>query len=173
MPTPTPTEPNITENILNATYTAEKEETTVPPCDNAVVTVTATYQIEFTLKDGARLSDIDTSNIEARSIAHDGSDTYVWDGTQWVLQSSGGSSSSPLITNGYSGSLDMTWQQIYDAMMNGQPVYIDSQDPNGPDYPNQPSLSLIVYIGSSGCALADGSSQQWAATDPNGYPALD
>lgn len=71
---------------IDATYTATKGEETVPPCDNAVVTVTATYKEEITLEDGDQLTDIDTENLQNGSIAIDGDTVYKWNGTQWVEQ---------------------------------------------------------------------------------------
>lgn len=71
------------ERIIDAEYTAEKQEGTVPPCENSVVEVSATYQKEFTLEDGDSLSDIDTTNLMVGSVAHDGGTTYTWDGSQW------------------------------------------------------------------------------------------
>lgn len=77
------------ERIIDAEYTAEKQEGTVPPCENSVVTVTGTYTYEFTLEDGDSLSDIDTANLTEGSIAIDGDTTYEWDGTQWVASGGG------------------------------------------------------------------------------------
>lgn len=73
------------ERIIDAEYTAEKQEGTFPPCENSVVTVTGTYTYEFTLEDGDSLSDIDTTDLTEGSIAIDGDNTYEWDGTQWAL----------------------------------------------------------------------------------------
>ena len=73
--------------IIDAEYTAEKQEGTVPPCENSVVTVTGTYTYEFTLEEGDSLSDIPTTGLTVDSIAIDGDTTYEWDGTQWVNQS--------------------------------------------------------------------------------------
>lgn len=78
------------ERIIDAEYTAEKQEGTVPPCENSVVTVTGTYTYEFTLEDGDSLSDIDTTDLTEGSIAIDGDTTYEWDGTQWVSSGGGG-----------------------------------------------------------------------------------
>lgn len=75
------------ERIIDAEYTAEKQEGTVPPCENSVVTVTGTYTYEFTLEEGDSLSDIDTTDLTEGSTAIDGDTTYEWDGTQWVNQS--------------------------------------------------------------------------------------
>ena len=75
------------ERIIDAEYTAVKQEGTVPPCENSVVTVTGTYTYEFTLEDGDSLSDIPTTGLTVDSIAIDGDTTYEWDGTQWVNQS--------------------------------------------------------------------------------------
>ena len=71
------------ERIIDAEYTAVKQEQPVPPCENSVVEVSATYQKEFTLEDGDSLSDIDTTDLMVGSIAHDGGTTYTWDGSQW------------------------------------------------------------------------------------------
>lgn len=160
------------QHVLNATYTAVKEEGTVPPCENSVVTVTSTYQMEYTLADGYDLSNIVTDNLEEGSIAHVGSDTYVWDGTQWVLQGGGGS--APLVLNSYSGPLSQTWQQIYDAMMSGRTVYIDGQNPNDMDYPNNPQLVTVLGIGFNGVGyLNDSGGNSWTANTKNDYPEMD
>lgn len=75
------------KRIIDAEYTAVKQEGTVPPCENSVVTVTGTYTYEFTLEEGDSLSDIPTTGLTVDSIAIDGDTTYKWDGTQWVNQS--------------------------------------------------------------------------------------
>lgn len=81
------------ERIIDAEYTAVKQEGTVPPCENSVVEVSATYQKEFTLGDGESRSDIDTTDLMVGSIVHEGGATYRWDGAQWVEVTSGGGSS--------------------------------------------------------------------------------
>lgn len=95
------------ERIIDAEYTAVKQEGTVPPCENSVVTVTGTYTYEFTLEDGDSLSDIDTTDLTVDSIAIDGDTTYKWDGTQWVA-SGGGVTPTGTIEITENGTVDVT-----------------------------------------------------------------
>lgn len=158
------------ERIIDAEYTAEKQEGTVPPCENSVVEVSATYQKEFTLEEGDSLSDIDTTDLMEGSTAIDGDTTYEWDGTQWV--SSGGGMSVLMITWDLDTNLlDKTFNEIADHIAGGGVAYITDGDPA--EVPPFVEYMLVggVNVQEGGYQVWDSRGKHtWEAATINDYP---
>lgn len=135
------------ERIIDAEYTAVKQEGTVPPCENSVVEVSATYKKEFTLEDGDSFSDIDTTDLMVGSVAHDGGTTYTWDGSQWVA-SGGGVTPTGTIEITENGTVDVTQYASANVNVSGGTETLQFREitlTNGRNGADTTYSSLVVY----------------------------
>ncbi len=123
-----------------------------------------------------------TKTVEADDITVDGQNVSIggcaWDGTAWDFtnagQSGGGGSSGGgvLVVHDVDGTLDKTWQDIYDAVKNGTVVIFLQNMSDGEI--QQPYLESIASNGGYGVYLhylESGASVGFFANSASDYPS--
>jgi len=102
----------------------------------------------------------------------DGYDGDLWEkrGSSKSGGGGGGSDSSVLVVHDVEGTLDKTWQEIYDAVMSNRVCFIGSSS----DAENWGDLYLLVNIQwSEGSYAVSNGNATYYADSPNDYPVSD